>query len=139
MSDAMMAAARLYNDPRFFSPSEVRIRENKIRRQKIVRRQYFTIISLVTVILFLAIFFGFSLLSDAQSEDFVTDYKYYKSVTIHAGDTLTDIARNYYNADKYKSIDQYISEIEDINQLVNTSSINAGEQLIVPYYSTEFK
>ena len=134
-----MAAARLYNDPRFLAPSELRIRANKIRRQKIVRRQYFAIITVVTIILFTAIFFGFSLLSDAQSEEFVPSYKYYKTVTVHAGDTLTGIANSYYCSDKYKNIEQYISEIEDINQLYDTSSILAGEQLIIPYYSTEYK
>lgn len=139
MSEAMMAAASLYNDSRFFSPSEVRIRENKKRRAKIVRRQYITLITVISAMIFAFFFFTFSLLSDAQSDTFVPEYKYYKTITVHTGDTISNIAVRYFDSDKYKNLDQYISEIEDINGLGDTSLVMAGEQLIIPYYSTEYK
>ena len=43
MTRALMTAATLYNDQRFLSKSELRIYKNKLRRQKIVRRQRFVL------------------------------------------------------------------------------------------------
>ena len=36
MSEAMRAAASLYNNPRYNSDSEIRIQKNKIKRQSII-------------------------------------------------------------------------------------------------------
>ncbi len=139
MSDAMLAAARLYNDPRYFSKSEVRIRNNKIKRQKIVRRQYLTLSFIISIILFVTIFWGSTLMSDAQSDEFVPQYKYYKTITVHTGDTLSGIAHDNFNSEKYNNIDAYLNEIMSINNIVDSSKLNAGESLIIPYYSAEYK
>jgi hypothetical protein len=139
MSDAMLAAARLYNDPRYFSKSEVRIRNNKIKRQKIVRRQYLTLSFIISIILFVTIFWGSTLMSDAQSDEFVPQYKYYKTITVHTGDTLSSIAHDNFNSEKYNNIDAYLNEIMSINNIVDSSKLNAGESLIIPYYSAEYK
>ena len=50
MSKALMEAAKLYNDPRFLSKSEIRIYENKKRRQRIVRRQKMTLAFVIALI-----------------------------------------------------------------------------------------
>ena len=139
MSDAMLAAASLYNDPRYFSKSEVRIRNNKIKRQKIVRRQYLTLSFIISIILFVTIFWGSTLMSDAQSDEFVPQYKYYKTITVHTGDTLSSIAHDNFNSEKYNNIDAYLNEIMSINNIVDSSKLNAGESLIIPYYSAEYK
>ena len=139
MSDAMLAAASLYNDPRYFSKSEVRIRNNKIKRQKIVRRQYLTLSFIISIILFVTIFWGSTLMSDAQSDEFVPQYKYYKTITVHTGDTLSSIAHDNFNSEKYNNIDEYLNEIMSINNIVDSSKLNAGESLIIPYYSAEYK
>ena len=122
MSDAMLAAASLYNDPRYFSPSEIRIRNNKIRRQRIVRRQLFALSVFTSIILFLLIFMTSSFLSDAQSDSFVPEYKYYKSVTVHSGDTLGYIAKENYSSDHYTNIDSYIDEIISIKMILQLES-----------------
>ena len=44
MTKALMEAAKLYDDPRFLSKSELRIIANKKRRLRIVRRQKMLII-----------------------------------------------------------------------------------------------
>ena len=139
MSEAMRAAASLYNNPRYFSESEIRIRKNKIRRQRIYRRQVFMVSLAVACLMFMIIFITSTLLTNAQSDNAVFEYKYYKTVTVHADDTLWDIASANYSADHYKDMNGYINEICNINSLSDKDSLNAGEALIVPYYSTEFK
>ncbi len=139
MSEAMMAAAKLYNDPRYFSPSEVRIRNNRIKRQRIVRRQIVFLTIAISILMFVIIFFTSSLMSDAQSDNYEPTFKYYKTITVHAGDTIWDIANSNYSSDHYNDISDYISEIQSINNISDNNIVNAGESLILPYYSTEYK
>ncbi len=139
MSEAMRAAVSLYKDPRFCNKSEIRIRNNKLRRQRIVRRQFILLGLILSISIFSVIFLGSSFLADAQSDTYEPSYKYYKSVMVHSDDTVWSIATDYYSADQYDSITEYIDEICSLNSITDTGSLNAGEALIVPYYSTEFK
>jgi len=139
MSEAMRAAASLYNNPRYFSESEIRIRRNKIRRQKIYRRQLFLISLVVAMMVFGGVFAASSMLTNAQADDAKFDYKYYKTITVHAEDTMWDIARVSYSGDHYHDMNSYINEICNINGISDKDDLKAGEALIVPYYSTEFK
>lgn len=139
MSSAMYAAASLYNDPRYFSKSEVRIRANKLRRQRIFRRQVMILLSVVALLLFSFLFFSNTISTDAQSEDYAPEFKYYTTVTIHTGDTLWSIASEHFSPDHYDDLSSYIGEICSINKLSLDSVVNAGECLIVPYYEADFK
>ena len=139
MSEAMYAAANLYNDTRYFSDSEIRIRNNRIKRQKIVRRQFTLLFAFLTLIIFISIFIGTTLLSDAQSDDFVPEFKYYKSVTVHTGDNIWSIASDYYSPEHYDNMNAYVFEICNLNRINKSDNIKSGENLIIPYYSTEFK
>ncbi|MBR1670035.1 MAG: LysM peptidoglycan-binding domain-containing protein [Butyrivibrio sp.] len=139
MSEAMRAAASLYNDPRYYSRSEIRIRRNKLRRQRIVRRQIVLLSLAVALIIFMIIFLASSFMSDAKSDSYEPLFKYYKTVTVHAGDSLWNIARDNYTAARYSSIDEYMSEICSINAISDIDRLNAGEAVIIPYYSAEFK
>ncbi len=139
MSDAMRAAASLYNNPRFNSASEIRIRNNKIRRQKIVRRQFMLLGLSIAFVLFLIILMNSTIRSSAQSEDFEPQIKYYKTVMVHTDDTMWSIADEYYSSDNYKDMGSYISEICSINSIKDAGSLKAGEELIIPYFSSEFK
>lgn len=139
MSEAMRAAASLYNNPRYFSESEERIRRNQVRRQRIVRRQYFALGTIIAIIIFTLCFSFTTILSGAEGEDHVTNYKYYKTVTIHSGESVWSIANDNFDSTQYKSINEYIREINNINKLQSDSIVNAGEDLIIPYYSTEFR
>ena len=139
MSEAMMIAASLYNDPRYFSKSEVRIRNNKIRRRKIVRRQFIMLMAVVSALIFIIMFNMSTFNSDAQSDKYVPEYKYYKSITVNSGDSLWTIASDIYSSDHYDDINDYINEVCNINNLADASDLIAGDSLIVPYYSTEFK
>ena len=135
MSDAMYAAVSLYKDPRFFSESEIRIRNNKIRRRRIVRRQFALLMLVLTIIVFALVFMANSFMSDAQSDNFTPEYKYYKSVTVHTGDTIWDIASDNYSAEHYDNIAKYISEIKELNNISDTTKVYAGECIVIPYYA----
>ncbi len=139
MTNAMYAAVSLYNDPRFFSKSEIRIRANKARRQRIFKRQISLIIILITLALFTFIFMGASIYTDAQSDTYEPEFKYYTTVTVHAGDSLWSIASEHYSEDHYNNLNCYITGICTLNRMDTDSRLNAGESLIIPYYSKEYK
>ena len=139
MSEAMRAAASLYNNPRYNSVSEIRIQQNKIRRQRIVRRQYFLLGLTIALVIFLFAFIGTTVMSSAQSDEYEPSFKYYKTVTVHSDETLWNIANANFSADNYDNLNEYIGEICKINAISNPDTINAGEDIVVPYYSAEFK
>lgn len=139
MTNAMYAARNLYDSETFNSRSEVRIRNNRLRRQRIVRCQYISLMFLITIILFSALFMRMSFMSDAQGDDYVPEIKYYSSITVHSGDTLWQIADERFDEHHYDSVDDYVNEICNINGLSDLSMVKAGENLIIPYYSSEFK
>jgi len=59
--------------------------------------------------------------------------KYYKSVTIQSGDTLYTIADAYISTE-YKNKEQYINEVKKINYILEEDTIQAGNNIIIPYY-----
>ena len=139
MSEAMRAAASLYNNPRYNSVSEIRIQQNKIRRQRIVRRQYFLLGLTIALVIFLFAFIGTTVMSSAQSDEYEPSFKYYKTVTVHSDETLWNIANANFSEDNYDNLNEYIGEICMINAISDPDKINAGEDIVVPYYSAEFK
>ena len=70
-------------------------------------------------------------------------FKYYDAVEADRGDTLWTIAEDMLNdpetASKYNNIYSYMDEVMTINGLFDTDSLEAGEPLILPYYSSEYK
>ena len=139
MSEAMRAAASLYNNPRYNSVSEIRIQQNKIRRQRIVRRQYFLLGLTIALVIFLFAFIGTTVMSSAQSDEYEPSFKYYKTVTVHSDETLWNIANANFPADNYENLNEYIGEICMINAISDPDTINAGEDIVIPYFSAEFK
>ena len=119
------------------SRSERRIKNNKIRRQRQLRRNILMLIFTFVFILTLSIG-GFAIGSKAQDKENVVLYKYYTNVEVQYGESLWDIADTYFCEDKYENYDHYISEVMQINGLYS-EDITAGSYLIVPYYSAEFK
>ena len=139
MSEAMRAAASLYNNPRYNSVSEIRIQQNKIRRQRIVRRQFILLGLTIALVIFLFAFIGTTVMSSAQSDEYEPSFKYYKTVTVHSDETLWNIANANFSEDNYDNLNEYIGEICMINAISDPDTINAGEDIVVPYYSAEFK
>ena len=139
MSEAMRVAASLYNNPRYNSESEIRIRKNKIRRQRIVRRQFILLGLSIALVIFLFAFIGTTVMSSAQSDEYEPSFNYYKTVTVHNNETLWSIANSNFSSDNYDNLSEYMGEICMINAISNPDSLNAGESIVIPYYSAEFK
>jgi hypothetical protein len=139
MSKALMAAARMYDDQRFLSKSEIRIYKNKLRRLRIVRRQKFMLGLAVALMVFVFYFIASTLVLDAQDSSYTPEFKYFKEITVNAGDTLWGIACDNISYSHYGDVADYISEVCSINNISAEGDLLAGESLIIPYYSTEFK
>ena len=117
--------------------SEIRIKNNKLRRQRQLRRNF--IMFIFSFILTITLSVGvFSIGSKAQNKDEVVLYKYYTNIVVQYGETLDDIAKNYFCEEKYSSCDDYIFEVLRINRMYD-EKVTPGTYLIVPYYSPEFK
>lgn len=117
--------------------SEKRIRNNKIRRQRQLRRNINMTVFTVILVLTLSIG-GFAIGSKAQDKDAVILYKYYTNIEVQYGETLWDIADTYFCEEKYNNYEHYIAEVMQVNGLYS-EEVSAGSYLIVPYYSVEFK
>ncbi|MDD2971967.1 MAG: LysM peptidoglycan-binding domain-containing protein [Lachnospiraceae bacterium] len=118
------------------SKGDLRIHRNHIKRQRELRNHVLLFIGTFLMISVLTITFGsfLSKAKDANSE--IPSYKYFKSIVIEQGDSLCSIAEA--NVNSAQEIDSYVSEVMHINSLDDTE-IHAGQFIIVPYYSTEFK
>ena len=88
----------------------------------------------IKVFVFMLVFFMFRTfnckVSAGESAPMV---KYYTSVLVRQGDTVTDIA-NKYMSSEYKSLNEYIEEVRHMNCLTEDCKIHSGEYIIVPYY-----
>lgn len=116
--------------------SEYRIERNRLRRIRTFRRQCFLVALAIAMVLFFTISYH-AIISHATEADCEISYKYYKSIEINHGDSLWSLAETY-AGEQYASTQDYIDEVMHINHLSDESLI-AGQFLIVPYYSTEFK
>ena len=58
--------------------------------------------------------------------------KYYKSIEVHPGDTLSMYAETY--GEHYRSYEDFIEEVCVINS-IEEDELKAGNHIIVPYYS----
>lgn len=112
---------------------ERRIKRNKIRRKRQLRRNLILFSFSILLVTFLSIvLFGIKANAESKNADHV--YKYYKSVTVKNNDTLWDYADNYsYD----ENLQAYVDEVATINHLKNYE-ITYGMNIIVPYYSNEF-
>lgn len=105
----------------------------KRRQIKRNRRMKFIVSAIAAVMMCLA--FGSIFTYAKPTHEEKPTYKYYTSIQIEAGQTLTDIA-NEYMTSEYKSRNQYINEVMHMNHL-SSDEIHAGCYIIVPYYSEE--
>ncbi len=62
-----------------------------------------------------------------------SNQKYFVCVEIQEGDTLWSIA-DLYISEEYSSIDEYVDEIKELNDLTE-DTIFCGATLVVPYYA----
>lgn len=53
------------------------------------------------------------------------------------GDSLWSLAERHIDSESETAVKEYIKELKQINQL-ESETIQTGEHLIIPYYTTEF-
>ncbi len=139
MSEAMRAVVNLYNDPRFYDESRLRTINNRIRRERQLRRRVTTFVVITAVVLFLTLFLSYSFLSDASADTDHVQYRYYSTVTVTTGDSVWSIASENIDRMHYRSVDEYVQDIASVNRISPDAKLKAGTNLIVPYYSEELK
>lgn len=103
-------------------------------------RAYYPLLTVVSTLL-LCVFFALGVgffFSNAQEETDSHYYKYFTSILIYPKDTLWSITETYADEEHYPDRQKYIDEVIHINGL-QEEEIQAGEYLIVPYYSSEYK
>ena len=91
----------------------------------------------VILILIICVSFGAFFVSaheKAGTDDIV--YKYYKSIEVHPGDTLWNIAEDTMT-DEYSSVAEYVQVLKDMNNL-HSDDIQAGQNLIIAYNDTAY-
>ncbi|WP_024866865.1 hypothetical protein [Butyrivibrio sp. FCS014] len=121
---------------------EILIWDNKNRRAEIIRQQRKTLarsialVTLLTSITVAAIFWGTSITPKASSES--PRIKYYTTYSVGASESLYNISRDYVSSE-YSGVDEYMHEVCLINHIDDASDIKAGDMIVLPYYSSEFK
>lgn len=124
------------------SRREEQLRKERLQKKRQRTRQiYFRVSITLSCIVALVIFLSVSLFiikAKASSQEEALTYKYYTSITIESGETLWDIASEY-SSEEFPSITAYVNEVKHINHISDSHRIYAGEKLIIPYYSSEYK
>ena len=109
------------------------------RRKEQVLHQRIVIVVLTICIILCGVLLGSEVIDAGQSNASEEDvcFKYYTSIEIEQGDTLWSIATEYMGSE-YDSIQDYIEEVKELNQL-GPDDIHTGQYLMIPYYSAEFR
>lgn len=116
--------------------SELRIRNNRIRRTRQLRRNIIMCLFTFALVICLSIIlFSFKTKAQGSQEDVL--YKYYKSIMVSEGDSLWKYAQMYGDNQYYDSYEDYMKEVMNMNFLKD-ETITTGQYLILPYYSSEF-
>ena len=110
-----------------------------LRKRKSVARMQKGILAIsVVVLIAFGILLGTSINAFASSQKDISSYnKYYTSIRIESGDTLWNIADKYI-AEFHLSKSDYIAEVCELNG-ISENNIQAGDYIIVPYFSQEIK
>lgn len=114
--------------------SERRIRNNRIRRRREMRKNFLMFVMTLCLIVTTSVAVS-SFRSNAKNDASKETYKYFKSIVVSDSDTLWSIAETYMDEEHYDSVNEYIREVMRINSLKN-DAIYADAHLIVPYYAT---
>lgn len=117
--------------------SERRIRNNRIRRRREMRKNFLLFVLTFCLIVTTSVAVS-SFRSNAKNDPAQETSKYYKSIVVSANDSLWSIAEEYMDEAHYGSIHEYIREVMQINSLTN-DAIYADAHLIVPYYDVANK
>ena len=112
--------------------------ESLRKREAVVRKQQGLLAVVVILVIAIGILLGSSMNTLAGSDaDVASYYKYYTSVRVETGDTLWDMADEYIEGLNISKSD-YIAEVCELNGIFG-DEIQAGDYIVMPYYSQELK
>lgn len=114
---------------------ELRRYKRYLQHKKIMRRR--VAISILSILLILLFVFSFSSISQAGENIPETTYKYFTYHTVDKGDTLWSMAEEHIDYSFYDSIQDYVSEVKEINHLTD-DTILIGQTIVIPYFSDKF-
>lgn len=114
----------------------MRERQRRALRAKKIKRNRMIAAATVVTILLLCITIG-SIVLKTEAADEQASYKYYTEVFVDRDCSLWSLARKYMSQE-YDSQQSYIDEICSINNIYD-ESIEYGQRIVVPYYSSEIK
>ena len=110
--------------------TERMILNSKRRRNREIQQHILILVLSVLLIAAMAdLFFG----TKSHAETSVHRDKCYLSVQVCSGQTLQDVASEYYTSE-FKSLDRMVSEIRHINNMDN-DQVTSGLYIIVPCYT----
>lgn len=130
----------MYTNDKGVSIMETKRRSYKEKRRKLrILKRKLTLFAMITLFTMIGCMHLGKLSTAAHGnlEEDPVSFKYYKSIEIEDGDTLWGIAEKYMG-NEYDSVQEYIAELKEINQLV-TDDIQSANYLTVVYYDSEFK
>ena len=108
----------------------------ELNHRKILRRRMaLGILSLLLILLFVL---SFNSIAQATEELPETTYKYFTYHTVDKGDTLWSLAEEYIDYNFYNSIHDYVSEVKEINHMID-DTIQVGQTVVIPYYSNIYQ
>ena len=84
------------------------------------------------LILFLSLI-GSHMTAKATAQDHTDAVKYFANIEVQPGDTLWSIAKDHMTVE-YSSIQAYVKDIAEVNDMLPCTTIRSGEYLILPYY-----
>lgn len=119
-----------------YNAEEAQIRRNRtsleLKRQRqlaLFKRKLFAALTAAIIVISTIIIIN---TVTAQGDE-IEKEKCYKSIMIEYGDTLWDIAKEYYDSSSC-TIPEYIDELKSINSL-DCDNIQSGSYIIVSYYN----
>ena len=125
-----------------YTEYEIRIKRNREKRNRQLRRHIAMLVAACGFILSLTVFGLNAVSSNASDDDAPMVYKYYRSVAVLPSDTVQGFAEAGLcgaSTDVDADIVRLSAEIRSINHLEEDELPLAGTRLVVPYYSYEFR
>ena len=116
-------------------PSKVK---NSSKLQKCINKTSHILPPLLTVFITVCMIFACVVSYRSVRTSASSGFKYYTSLTVESGETLWDIVDSYVDYEHYKNKNSYITEVQSINHLDENCSLDAGQIIILPYYSGQY-
>ncbi len=110
--------------------------KRQINHRKVLRRRI--VVSILSVFLIILFVLSFNSIAQATEEIPETTYKYFTYHTVDKGDTLWNLAEEYIDYNFYENIQDYVSEVKEINHMTDDTII-AGQTIVIPYFSNIYQ